>query len=431
MILARGLREGYVYITSIKLVIMGPPCVGKTAFKCLLFNWPAPKSHQSTAIAARPIRAIERVAERNEGKIWEMITGHELLKMLSDAMRALDDPANVESNPANKAEQDTSNNHPLENVDQPEVPLVETVDIISQDAELPSLSNVAHGVYKPSETENYDVTSKMSLKNVDHSSISLTSTVDTSNLTRQPLLSLPPFDLELVLNELEDAVLGSCTHPEQNSNSVTSLDNVGHSKVALTSKIESSETNRPLQKSLSFSTGAMLDPPTPKQMSTSMTHLESIDQPAVIPTFRVDSSEPNRQKEMSLSSTAKDPIYYTSRYKILSVDDTYMKEILDILAKRKKSEQLHKGTWIHLLDSGGQPQFADISRAFLRGNVVNIIVTKLTEGLSDKLCFFYSLNGKILNQPTELQMTNLQLIQSFRPLRSTIIIKWNHLVKIC
>ena len=63
---------------------MGPPCVGKTSFKSLLFNWLASKVHHSTALATRPVRAIERVAERNEGKIWERITGRDLLKMLCD-----------------------------------------------------------------------------------------------------------------------------------------------------------------------------------------------------------------------------------------------------------------------------------------------------------------------------------------------------------
>ena len=261
MILTRGLQEGYVFITSMKLVIMGPPCVGKTAFKSLLFNWPPPKSHHSTAIAARPIRAIERVAERNEGKIWEMITGSELLKMLSDAMCALDDPANVEN--------------------------------------------------YPSKNEEY---------------------------------------------------------PKNDDTSKTSLEYVDHSAAIATSKINTVETTQP------------------EGLSSSSASPTGID---------------NTTEEV------------TSKSKLIPNVDAYSQDILSFLASRKKSEQLHKATWIHLLDSGGQPQFADISRAFLRGNVVNIIVTKLTEGLSDKPCFFYSLNGKILNQPTELQMTNLQLIEHF------------------
>ena len=45
---------------------MGPPCVGKTSFKSLLFNWPASRGHHSTALATRPVRAIERVAKKRK-----------------------------------------------------------------------------------------------------------------------------------------------------------------------------------------------------------------------------------------------------------------------------------------------------------------------------------------------------------------------------
>ena len=79
-----------------RLVLLGPPCVGKTSFKSLLFNWPAPKFHHSTALATRPIRAIERVAEHDEGKIWEKISGFDLLKMLSDAVLALEEESTRE-----------------------------------------------------------------------------------------------------------------------------------------------------------------------------------------------------------------------------------------------------------------------------------------------------------------------------------------------
>ena len=57
----------------------------------------------------------------------------------------------------------------------------------------------------------------------------------------------------------------------------------------------------------------------------------------------------------------------------------------------------HKATWINIFDSGGQPQFADVSRAFVRGNTMNIICTNLTEKLSDKPQLSYSLNGKLLS----------------------------------
>ena len=72
---------------------------------------------------------------------------------------------------------------------------------------------------------------------------------------------------------------------------------------------------------------------------------------------------------------------------------------MEILEERSTSEGLHEATWINILDSGGQPQFADVSRAFIRGNTLNIICTKLTESLSDKPEFSYSLNGNCLIYP--------------------------------
>ena len=90
LLFKRGLHEGVVHLTNMRLVLMGPPCVGKTSFKSLLFKWPTPKVHDSKALATRPIRAIERVAELSEGKTWVKITGLDLLQMLSDAIIAIE-----------------------------------------------------------------------------------------------------------------------------------------------------------------------------------------------------------------------------------------------------------------------------------------------------------------------------------------------------
>ena len=91
----------------------------------------------------------------------------------------------------------------------------------------------------------------------------------------------------------------------------------------------------------------------------------------------------------------------------------FPKEVLQSLAQGKTSGALYESTWINVLDSCGQPQFADISRVFIHGNVINIIVLKLTQRLDDKPTFAYSINGKVLTQLAVLQMTFIQLIQSF------------------
>ena len=101
------------------------------------------------------------------------------------------------------------------------------------------------------------------------------------------------------------------------------------------------------------------------------------------------------------------------RSKLIPDPSHFPDEVLQSLAQGKTSGALYESTWINVLDSGGQPQFADISRVFIHGNVINIIVLKLTQRLNDKPTFAYSINGKELTQPAVLQMTYIQLIQSF------------------
>ena len=227
---------------------MGPPGVGKTSFLHLLFNWPAPKHHNSTAIASRPIRAIERIVGEKHGGIWERMEGIELLKRVMEVF-----PNFFES----------------EEIDKESTPSI--------------TSSIEKSVDVP------------------------TSFIEDERTDPQDIASPEP----------------------------------------LTHKISSGATN--------------LDP-------------NSI----------IDSDAP----------------YYSD-------------QILDVLAKGKRSKELHASTWIHVLDSGGQPQFADVSRAFLRGNCLNVIVTKLNQFLSDKPKFLYSVDGQVIHQRSLLQMTNLQLIEYF------------------
>ena len=241
-LLLRAMTDGYVSLDCKKLVLMGPPNVGKTAFEALLFNWPAPKHHHSTAIASRPVRAIERITDIADGKVWDVVDSKEILKMLSDAIS----------------------------------------DVTKEDQ--------ATGV---SSSDGSTL----------HHSISKSPSLEGESSVTGPVDSTGPDDDE------------------------------------------------------------------------TMNHKPNID----------------------------------------IIEQEHTKEILKQLEKknRRKSRELHKATWVHVLDSGGQPQFADVSRAFLRGNAVNVILVKLTEKLSDKPSFVYSLDGIGINAPSELQMTNLQLIEHF------------------
>ena len=223
-ILTQNLQEGYVLLMIIKLILMGPPGVGKTSLKSLLFNWEPVLQYHSTGIASRPVQAVERMIEHNKGSIWEKISAEKLLSMLAGAMNKLTTKS----------------------------------PFISEDG-------------------NHNTSSHNSLVEDSSSSTQATTTVQV-----QP-----------------------------------------------------------------------------------------------------------------------DPLFYSEK-------------ILKEIDKGKTSGELYQSKWIYLLDSGGQPHFADVSRAFIRSNTVYYIAIKLTEKLLDKPPFLYSLEGKLLSNPnTDLCMTNLQLIKHF------------------
>ena len=286
-----------------RLVFLGPPCVGKTSFKSLLFNWAAPKVHNSTALALRPIRAIERVAELNESKVWKEVTGIDFLTMLSDAIRAIEQ----------MSEDGGDRMSPINSISE-------------SDDNLP---------YKHNEPD------------------------------------VPPPRNEKSTNDQECS--SEVLHPVINQST----------NIAESNDAESVE-----------SSSILLD----------NSFRSTVQQHPIVPNVRLC----NGNASAPLVTTIANSSQYA---KSLSNTDHYSKEMVEILSKRNMSQDLHKATWINILDSGGQPQFSDVSRAFIRGNTINVIFTKLTERLDDKPKFLYSVKGKLLNQPNELQMTNLQLIE--------------------
>ena len=246
--LQRGMKEGYVSLNNIKMVICGPPFVGKTAFKHLLLNKPPPLKHNSTPIA-RPIQAIERIAAGDN--TWEEANEADLLHMLSDAI----------------------------------------------------------------EKKN-------------------TQDIEDKYRTNAPAFLIKSYD----------------------------------------------------EKAHSVSSSSHVDVPATNSASL------------VLPAQK--ESLPSAYK----SSAVHEPSLHVSR-KII--------EQLSLSKERKGSQNLLEATWIHLLDSGGQPQFIDLLHMFMRDNSLYIIVMKVTESLHDKPMFVYSLNGSPLSVPQEMTMTNLQIVESF------------------
>ena len=308
-ILLQALEEGYVILSIVKLLLAGPPAVGKTSFKHLLFNWEPPLHHHSTAIADRPIRAVERIANLEGAKSWDIISTEELMQMLAEE---IDIHAKGSS------------------------PLVDT----------PSSS-----------------TSKKANSNIETAEINEMSQPTNHSIAHD----LPSLSLDTISGDNNtDVMLHSITIQEQTSKPNT--------------EISSEDTQPKRLDQLQLNSRNML-----KVKNQSKQPLE----------------EPRSvTKDVAPKVGKKESILHLS------------KNIL-IAMRNAASRQLSKSTWIYVLDSGGQPQFADVSRPFVRSNTVIAIVHKLTDRLSSKPIFQYFIDGKPLTQPKELRMTNLQLITTY------------------
>ena len=127
------------------------------------------------------------------------------------------------------------------------------------------------------------------------------------------------------------------------------------------------------------------------------------------PVSKADTNTPPETIDVEHSPKIEDT---TSRPR----DEAYQSEkrITEYLLSPEESlgsQELLKATWIYLLDSGGQPQFADLLRMFVRDNSLYIIVMKVTESLHDKPKFVYP--DQAAGTPSKyLTMTNLQIIEN-------------------
>ena len=91
---------------------------------------------------------------------------------------------------------------------------------------------------------------------------------------------------------------------------------------------------------------------------------------------------------------------------------TSAKRLMSLLSSANASDQLFSAHWIYLIDSGGQPQFQEVLPLFVHHNSINIITHRLCEELSKKPVFEFVIHGKHTCLPSELQLTNLDMIES-------------------
>ena len=267
------MKEGYITIRIIQLLIVGAPAVGKSSFLRFLFNQPALMKHTSTGIATRPTQAIDRLAAQEGTNIWEIVTDEMLCHMIAQAAHILQ---NASNNPT-------------------------------------AISSVV-----------------------------------TSN------------------HQVDGAFIGERVVFKENRSSAGTVF-VGD------------------QMAIRKDSATMNAVPSSDVHSISIPHQI---QPSTLPS------------EALQSEIAPDPSFIPDQLISYAIAGTV-------------SDDLIRSTWIHVTDSGGQPQFSDISRAFVRGNSVNVIAFKLTKRLDEKPKFIYSIDGKALSQPSDLQMSNLELILHF------------------
>ena len=84
----------------------------------------------------------------------------------------------------------------------------------------------------------------------------------------------------------------------------------------------------------------------------------------------------------------------------------------EIFADPKPSKDPEtKNTFVHLIDSGGQPSFISLVPAFVKRCTVNIVASKLNYRMSDKLQYEYVKDDKHLRQPTQLEQSQLEGIE--------------------
>ena len=87
----------------------------------------------------------------------------------------------------------------------------------------------------------------------------------------------------------------------------------------------------------------------------------------------------------------------------------------DISKKEKKMK-----TFVHLIDSGGQPSFISLVPAFVRGSTVNIVASKLNHSINDKLQYEYVKDDQHLRKPTKLEKSQLEDIEELIRIQSSV-----------
>ena len=345
--LQRGM-VGSVSVNYIKIVVCGPPCVGKTAFKDLLANRPPLKKHHSTLIA-RPIHAIERIAAG--GKVWEEITEKDILLMLSDIIR------------------DTEITDPDAVPDTQSLSFTETAPLVT--TTIAALSSIPKAFL---------------------------STPLTMLQTRPPIEAFISTPSPVLRFASPLPITTAAEEPFYSTSSPAAL--------------QSTATITPppmLPTTESYSASS------PVLQIAPITALHTSEEFTIIPLPVYQSTSTSPLPNDGLPDLYSHEATNTTSSQLMKSFDYTSRKIMEqwSFEKMEGTQMLHEATWIHLLDSGGQPQFTDLLRMFVHGNSLYIIVMKVTESLHDKPTFVYSIDDKPVTALKEMTRSNFQIIESF------------------
>ena len=110
------------------------------------------------------------------------------------------------------------------------------------------------------------------------------------------------------------------------------------------------------------------------------------------------------------SSSLEESVEDTSPPKVEGMASEIVDKLVLNPELSSKREEVKK-TFIHLIDSGGQPSFISLVPAFVRGSTVNIVASKLNHSINDKLQYEYVIDDQHLRQPTKLDKSQLEGIE--------------------
>ena len=116
--------------------------------------------------------------------------------------------------------------------------------------------------------------------------------------------------------------------------------------------------------------------------------------------------------DLEISSSDQIVQAESSRIKHL-FESQSMQELFKLIAKSKGSVELLRQEWLHIIDTGGQPQFHELLPTFVHHVSAAAFFVKLNETLMDHpMIEYYDEHGDLCGQPYESAHNHLQTIQN-------------------